>query len=492
MFMSLSLAGPAVASSTASRSWSREIAFALIAGCAVFASVLWAPAVLLDPDTLWHITAGEWILAHWSVPAVDTFSFTAVGRPWVAHEWLSEVILALSYRAAGWNGLMVTAAAAAGSTVGIVALYLRQHMRIDLAVMFVLLTITCGEASLFARPHLIALPVLALWTVALVSARARGVAPSLGLVPLMTVWANLHGGFMVGLALACALAVEAAFDPAGRDRRSMRAWGIFVLGAVAAACVTPHGFDTLLFPFRLMSMTTLYQIQEWKPSDLGHLSGVTGSILVALYLGLTGRLCLPRFRVLLVAGLIFSTMQHVRYAQVLGVMAPLLIANALGPARAVMTPEWALSGVTGLIACLSLCFRIGLPVERNDDASFASSALASVPAELRAKPVLNEYGFGGLLIFSGVRPFIDGRADLYGDDFLGTYLAMVHAKGDMLDDVLCRYHIAWTMFSPDTVVPALMDRTPGWHRLYSDKRAVIHVRDGDGRAVSCRDDSTPN
>ena len=70
---------------------------------------------------------------------------------------------------------------------------------------------------------------------------------------------------------------------------------------------------------------------------------------------------------------------------------------------------------------------------------------------------------------------------------LETYLSIVRAKADVLDDVLCRYHIAWTMFGPDTVVPALMDRTPGWHRLYSDKLAVIHVRDADASAAPCRD-----
>jgi hypothetical protein len=486
--MSLSVAGfsPSL-SSAVSRRVSGEVAFASIFGAAVFAAVLWLPVVLCDADTLWHITTGDWILAHGSVPAVDTYSFTAVGRPWMAQEWLSEVILSLAYRAAGWNGLMVLTAAAAGTTVGVIAHYLRRHMRADIAVMLVLLAAACGTPSLLARPHLLALPLLALWTVALVSARARGEAPSLLILPLMTVWANLHGGFLIGLVLAGALAVEAVFDPACRPRDSIRSWGLFTFGAVVAAVITPHGIDGLLFPFRLMSMKTLYSIQEWKPIDLSHLSGMTVAILLALYMGLTGRLRLPRFRVLLLTGLIFATMQHVRNAQVFGVMAPLLIANALGPARPVMTAEWMAGGIAALIAVVSLSLRIGLPLERTDEGSYASAALASVPAELRDQPVLNEYGFGGLMIFSGIKPFIDGRADLYGDKGLQRYLDIVHAKGDVLDDALCRYKIAWTMFGPGTVVPALMDRTPGWHRLYSDKVAIIHVRNAPVSNAPCPD-----
>jgi len=234
-------------------------------------------------------------------------------------------------------------------------------------------------------------------------------------------------------------------------------------------------------------MKTLGDIQEWRPMDMGYLSGVTGSLLVALYLGLTGKLVLPKFRVLLLAGLLFSTMQHVRNAQLFGVIAPLLVANSLGPAPLTRTPERFLSVIVGTIAVLSICFRIGFPLERVDADSYASAALARVPEVLRAKPVLNEYGFGGLLIFSGVRPFIDGRADLYGDAGMERYLSIVHGKGDVLDSVLCQYNIAWTMFSPESVVPVLLDRTPGWRRIYSDKLAVIHTRDADTASLACRE-----
>jgi len=325
----------------------------------------------------------------------------------------------------------------------------------------------------------------------LVSARARGVAPSLLLLPLMVLWANLHGSFMVGLVLVGAMAVEAVFDPSNRDAVLIRRWGIFVLGTVLAAVVTPQGINTLLFPFRLLAMKNVYQIMEWKPSDFSHLSGVTVSILVALYMGLSGSLRLPKFRVLLVTGLIFATMQHVRNAQLFGVIAPLLIVNSLGRAISapwpikITIPQWIPGAVVGLIAVLSLGFRAGFPLDRIDGGSYATAALASVPGDLRVKPVLNEYGFGGLMIFEGVRPFIDGRADLYGDDFLDTYLSIVQAKGNTMDEVLCRYNIEWTMFGPESVVPALMDRTPGWRRFYSDKVAVIHVRDPDAGQRIC-------
>jgi hypothetical protein len=126
MSTSLARARPASAIAVA---WSVSGAFALAAGAVVFAAVQWVPVVVRDPDTPWHITVGEWILAHRAVPATDTFSFTALGRPWVAHEWLSEVILALAYRAAGWTGLMILTAALAGVTVAAVAFHVRRQTR---------------------------------------------------------------------------------------------------------------------------------------------------------------------------------------------------------------------------------------------------------------------------------------------------------------------------------------------------------------------------
>src|SRR5215475_5606608 len=50
--------------------------------------------LLGDGDTGWHLRAGDWILANHQVPAIDLFSFTKLGQPWIAWEWLSEVVFA--------------------------------------------------------------------------------------------------------------------------------------------------------------------------------------------------------------------------------------------------------------------------------------------------------------------------------------------------------------------------------------------------------------
>jgi hypothetical protein len=101
---------------------------AVIAGCLIFALLLFLPPILNDGDTLWQIRAGEWILDHHAIPATDPFSFTAGDRRWFAHEWLAETVMALAYRAGGLKGVMVLAAAAAGLTAGVLLHHLRRFL----------------------------------------------------------------------------------------------------------------------------------------------------------------------------------------------------------------------------------------------------------------------------------------------------------------------------------------------------------------------------
>ena len=106
--------------------------------------------------------------------------------------------------------------------------------------------------------------------------------------------------------------------------------------------------------------------------------------------------------------------------------------------------------------------RLALPIVRHDTASSPIAALAATPPALRAEPVLNGYGFGGYLIGAGVRPFVDGRADMYGDAFLDLYGKIAAGDRAAFDEALARWPIAWTIFAPSEPIVAVMDREPGW------------------------------
>src|SRR5450631_1332959 len=83
----------------------------------VFANVVLRPQLILrEPDLFWHIKTGSDILVsrHW--PVVDNYSFTYDGQPWIAKEWLAQVLFAGAFVIAGWLGPLVLAALAMGLT----------------------------------------------------------------------------------------------------------------------------------------------------------------------------------------------------------------------------------------------------------------------------------------------------------------------------------------------------------------------------------------
>jgi hypothetical protein len=149
----------------ASRSAGLIPSWPIIVGLAAFGRALAQPAALLnDPDTYLHIAAGRWMLAHAALPTKDPFSHSFAGATWVPHEWLAEVVLAAVYRAAGWSGLVVLAAACFGATMAILTRFLLRHFEPFSALIAATLGGALVLGHLLARPHILALPLLVIWS----------------------------------------------------------------------------------------------------------------------------------------------------------------------------------------------------------------------------------------------------------------------------------------------------------------------------------------
>ena len=309
-----------------------------LAGLIVFVIALISPAVLGDGDTFWHLAAGDWMFSHRAIPSTDPFSFSFAGAPWSAHEWLSEVFLSGAYRFAGWSGVVTLTGAALAAT----ALILGRRLARDLDGAALIIVLTLGLAlqfgSLLARPHILALPLLAAWAAGLFNARDEDRAPSLLLLPLMALWANMHGGFLFGLALIGPFALEAVLDaPAGKRFAAARSWTTFGLLAVAAAMLNPRGIEALLFPIQLMGMKSLAGIAEWQPERFDQIGPLEIELFALLGLALLRPVRLAPLRLVLLIGLIHLSLHHTRHAMMLGLIAPMIlarpIAEAIGQSR---------------------------------------------------------------------------------------------------------------------------------------------------------------
>ena len=463
----------------------RHPSFALVAVLFTYGVVLFAPAVLNDPDTYWHIEAGRWILDHRAVPHTDPFSFTMAGHPWVAHEWLSEVLMALAYRSLGWDGVVILFGAAAGATVGCLARYLAHRMHLLAAALTLMLGAACVSPSLLARPHLLALPLLALWTTGLLRAQESRTPPPWRLLALMLMWANLHASFVFGLALIAPIAADAFIDANHEAWRASRDWALFFAAALATALVTPHGWHGLVFPFQLASMHLVSSIGEWRPLDLNSLEPIEPAIATLLYVVVSRRVWISVLRWLILAGLLYLAYRHSRHEMLAGIVGAAVIAEPLGRAFGSAPAEvaarhlsWRDIAVGLACAALLTVLRFAHPIERGDGTISPVSALASVPADVRRAPVFNSYEFGGYLIFMHVRPFVDGRADMYGDAFMSTYLDAIGQDRTAFDRLLRQYRIRWALLATRSAGARMIAMLPGWRLIHRDEAAAVFVYDG--------------
>jgi hypothetical protein len=452
-------------------------------GLVVYALLLVdGPRLLGDPDSYSHIELGRWIIAHGTLPTSDPFSFSKHGAPWITFEWLSEVIYAAAYALAGWPGVVVLAAAAIALAFGLLTFFLLRELSPTLTLLMVIAAVILSAPHMLARPHVLVLPLMVTWAAALVRCMDRGGPPPYWALPLLVLWANLHGSGVLALGLIGPAGLEALL----REERSawprvLLRWLPFMVLAVLASCLTPHGPEPLLMPLTTLGAgSALAWIAEWRPQDFTHTGGFELLLLGGIF-ALSRGVTLPVVRALVVIGLLHFALAQVRNADLLAMLAPLYLAAPLGRKFGGATGLGAEGASRGLnLAAFGILVAMsGLALARDiRPASVITPQAAVAQAGLaRTERVLNDYSFGGYLIFAGIPTFIDGRSELYGGPFIDRYnraIALIDL-GDFLK-LLDDYKIGGTLLTPHTPAVAMLDRLPEWERIYSDDVAVVHKR----------------
>lgn len=444
----------------------------------VFAGLCFAPALFNDGDTSWHLATGRWILAHREIPHSDPFSFTFRGQPWTAHEWLVDVAMAAAFALRGWAALAVLFALSIAAALALAARQLSRSLAPRHVVAAVALLAWVLSPFMLARPHVITWPLLILWTTMLLRAREEGRAPHLAWALLILIWANLHASFIFALLVAGLFGLEALVQEKGRRREAVLRWGAFGAACLVAALLTPHGVHAFLYPLQVSGMKALPLIGEWRATNVrDDLPFVLFGIAILAAMVVRWReVGVVRLGLLaLLAGLAFA---HSRHQPLFAIVALLVVARSLagrphsGSARLPANASAFLLGA----AVLAGAARLAIPMHRGNSPTYPASALSSLPAELRAAPVFNDYSFGGPLILNGIAPYIDGRADMYGDDFTLDHHRIMEGDLAAFDRTRRRWKLQWTILRPEAPLTKLLDRDSQWRRLYADRYAVVHVR----------------
>ena len=483
--------------------------------------IIWAIAIPVgfgnrllssDGDLARHLRLGETMLAQGAVLQVDDFSHTAREKPFLAFEWLSEVVFAMAHRAGGLAGVAVFAGLLLALTFALLGRFLiRRGCDPFLAYLVTMAVAVLSAAHWLARPHLFTL----LAVVALLGLLERKrPAPVWPFFPLFLLWANFHGGFTFGLLLIAGylagdlLEGWRAADPTPWFA-SVRARVAALALGVVAALVNPYGIALFVHVLGFFgNETILRQTQEFMSPDFQTVNGkLFLAALLAVFTALTLCRRLPPISwLLIILGTTAMALMSQRNIE-------LWALTALPFTALHVTAEWrglpvlrrprdvfdrehrgshggmAAALVALLLAGIGLAHGRVAGIEAVPD-RFSPTAFPVAMVE-RAReagmrgPIFNQFTWGGYMLYAWPEQpvFIDGGTDHYGESLFREYIQIWNLDPGWRD-LLGKWNTEWVLVDPRARLAAELVREPAWSIWGCDSVAVLLRRSPAGAGQS--------
>jgi hypothetical protein len=452
-----------------------------------------------DPDLWWHLRTGQWIVETGHIPHVDPFSFTRRGQPWVAHEWLSEIVFYKLWKYLGFSGLIVFSAMI--TSAGFMLLYFRcpgkRHWAAGATVMGAL----ASAPSWGVRPQMFTFTMacLLLWLIERGEERPRLL---FWIPPLFLLWLNLHAGFALGPALLLAYATGLILEAAVGSTTWHAARPILLRVLLALlVCLTliplnPNGIQLYRYPFDTLRSHGIHSfIVEWASPDFHDwLYRPFLVVWLLLLMALASSRSRPRGRVFMPLLLTaFAALDAVRHIPIFVLLAMPIIASAIDSAQARSSPSAVAQGprassfrpvfygaVVVLTAILASVKLAGLARNQQARAAkiFPEKAIAFLHARDYPQRVFVYYDWGGYAIWNlypEYRVFVDGRSDLYADDILQQFTTLTRLRTGW-QEVLDSWNINVVLLPASSALAQGLLLDPAWRTIFSDSKAIILIR----------------
>lgn len=442
---------------------------------------------ITDPDIWWHLKTGEYIAVHKSVPHTDPFSYTRAGQPWIAHEWLSELLLFELERSIRFGGLILVFSAILCATFFF--LYLRCGPAPYIAGVLTLFGAWATAPVWGVRPQILSLLFTSLWLF-LLERSERNPKLLWWTLPLTLLWVNLHAGFALGLALSALFLLGEWIENklAHRSQQNLRHAAFILLLDLLIVPLNPNGLRMFSYPFETLRSPAIQNyIAEWASPNF-HRPEYWLFLLIILctFATLTwSRLQLgPRDLLLLLVSL-YASLCSIRMIPLFILIAVPLIARRVenwprtspqshrNPASRTL-----LNAVIVFSMVIFASVRITQVIHRRPQAEaqqFPAGAVAYLQSHPSSGPIFNHYDWGGYLIWNlypSTPVFIDGRADLYEELLLHDFAELYQFRGPW-QQILQRWHIQTVIVPPDSALATGLRNSPNWTISYQDSQAEI-------------------
>ena len=475
-----------------------------------------AVRVPTDTDTWWHLRSGEYILRTHSVPHHDVFSHTVAGKPWIDHGWLAQIFIYLLYAAFGYAGLGLALAAVV--TLAFVFVFLQSEENLYLRAFITVLAAITSAVVWITRPQIVSFLLTAAFSYILYLYKRRG-HNYLFLLPLLTVfWVNVHGAFITGfILLSCYVIGEVLNNLLRHKDDRVLSYGemaslikVFLI-ALVVLVINPNTYHMYLYPFKTVGIGALRDyIQEWASPDFHqfHLHPFIWMVLLILAAVGLSRRRIDFTDLVLTSFFCYMSLWAGRNIALFAlVTAPALMrygAEALRTlweavraygieqgilgqlGRKQIAPGPWLTGLNWLILILmlSLCaIKVYQPLRpevnlATEEKYLPVEAVRFIRANHLPGPMFNSYNWGGYLIwhlYPDYPVFIDGRTDLYDDEFIREYVKVTLARPGWRE-VLDQYSVNFILIESDSILAAFLEEGDEWQRIYADDIASIFQR----------------
>ncbi|HUM05662.1 MAG TPA: hypothetical protein VLT90_09380 [Terriglobales bacterium] len=443
-----------------------------------------------DPDLWWHLRTGQWIVQTGHIPHSDPFSFTRAGDPWISHEWLSEVVFYEIWRHGGVGGLILFSSVV--TTAGFMLLYLRCPAKPSGAAVAVAIAALAAAPAWGARPQMFtfALASLTLWLVE----RGEEHPPLLLLIPpVFLLWLNLHAGFALGPALLLAIALGLLWEAASartpwtQVRPHLTRIVLVIIACMALVPLNPSGSQLYRYPLDVLRSEGMRSfIAEWHPPDFHQLRYAPLLIIwLGLLVAMANSRSRPKARSIVPLVLTFAAaIDAVRHIPIFVLLA--------GPIMAVILPvappmkrlrQYPLAFRGAVLVLMALfavvrwdsLFRSQSQTERD---LFPAQAVAFLQSHPMPSHLFAYYDWGGYAIWKlspEYHVFIDGRADLYGDNILREFQQALQLQ-EGWRQVLDSRGVEVVLVPPSSPLSQALSMDAGWGSEYRDSQAVIFLR----------------
>ncbi len=468
-----------------------------LAGLLVAGAFATARLDLWDPDTWWHIRVGQKILAEGKWPTTDPFSFTVSGNDWMAYEWLGEALMGLSTR---WGWLVGPTLLLVGLSASLMLLlYYYAYLRsgnVKAAFVACGAVLPLAKAFFSLRPQLLGYNFLLITLICLERYRQGRRRPVWLLPILFLLWVNTHGTFAIGL-LALGLYWASGLVEFRKDGLVAERWtpsqrrqlALVMLLCLLVLPLTPYGTRLAAYPL-VMSISqpiNVANIQEWQPLAFNLFLGkwFLGLLLVFFLAQVISPLKYRLEEAALLLFAVYAACVHLRFVFLFLLVFTPLLATLLArsrwfPAYQVAKDRFVLNAA--LLAMIAVGIVAFFPSDRElqplAEERYPLKAVEYLRSHPVSGPMLNEYGWGGYLIWAlspEHKVFIDGRADIYEyAGVLSDYLSIVRLEPRALA-LLRTYGIESCLIERKAPLGTLLAVLPDWEQVYADDVSVLFV-----------------